>query len=104
MDALYFNTNNREALFKELGIPDDFQGNIFESPDAWALVWIGKVPAAFETKVDAEGMEFEAVKQWKDGDFFNIYLKGQDNMDFFTQRLSNATLLKEPETPNSILL
>lgn len=104
MDSLYFNTNDKNALFQELGIPDDFQGKIYESSNDWVLVWIGRVPADYETKISPEGIEYQAAKSYQSGFFFNIYLKGQNNMDYFTQRLSNATLLKEPTTPNSKLL
>jgi len=104
MDSLYFNTNNKNALFEELGIPDDFQASIYQSPNDWVLVWIGKLPEEFEPKGGADGIEYQAVKKWQNGAFFNIYLKGQDNMDYFTQRLVNGTLIKEPVTPNSILL
>lgn len=104
MDALYFNTKNKEALFEELGLPEDYAGGIYESPDGWAIVWIGKLAASTGTKVDDEGMEYEVVTEWQDGEFFNIYLRGQDNMDFFTQALRNATLLQEPATPNMQLL
>lgn len=103
MDALYFKTDNRNALLKELGIPDEFQGKVYESPNNWVFVWIGKVPATYETRVDAEGLELRIVKDWKEGEFFNIYLKGQDNMDFFTQKVANANLIA-PETPSLILL
>lgn len=119
MDALYFNTKNKEALFEELGLYSEvatgedneatgkvslLQGNIYESPNGWVIVWIGKLAAATETKVDDEGNEYEVVTEWQDGEFFNIYLRGQDNMDYFTQRLVNATLLTEPTTPNMKLL
>lgn len=117
MDALYFKTNNKEALFEELGLiveqeteggdpfsVDLLRGGVYESPNGWAIVWLGKLPAYTETQVDDEGNEYEVVTEWQDGEFFNIYLKGQDNMDFFTQRLKNATLLTEPATPNMILL
>lgn len=119
MDALYFNTKNKEALFEELGLfrrvePTEeneaptkvslLEGDIYESPYNWAIVWIGKLPAQTETQIDDEGIEHEVVTDWQEGEFFNIYLKGQDNMDYFTQRLKNATLLKEPATPNMKLL
>lgn len=103
MDALYFNTKNKDALFKELGIPEDFQGRIYESSDDWVLEWLGKLPAEMETKIDGDGTEYQVVKKWQDGEFFNIYLKGQDNMDFFTQKLVLATQLIA-KTPNAILL
>lgn len=103
MDALYFKTNNKNALFKELGIPENSTG-IYESPDSWVMVWLGKVPETTEKRKDGEGIEYEVVTKWKEGELFNIYLNGQDNMDFFTQRLINATQLSEPETPNNILL
>ncbi|WP_433863124.1 hypothetical protein [Sphingobacterium thalpophilum] len=121
MDALYFNTNNREALLKELGLIQEvyledgtmeeyslLKGGIYEHVYGWVIVWVGKIPAATEIQkiIDEDGTEHdhEVITEWHQGDFFNIYLKGQDNMDYFTQRLLNATLLKEPETPNSILL
>lgn len=117
MDALYFNTKNKEALLKELGLimeqetedgdpfsVDLLRGGIYESPDGWAIVWLGRLPAHTETQVDDEGNEYEVVTEWQEGEFFNIYLKGQDNMDFFTQALRNATLLQEPATPNMQLL
>lgn len=104
MDKLFFKTSNKNALFEELGIPSSFQGRIYESTENWVLEWLGKLPAEMEIKKDAQGIEYEAVKKWQTGEFFNIYLKGQDNMDFFTQRLVAATQLLEPETPNAILL
>lgn len=104
MDALFFKTINKEALLKELGIPLDFQGRIYQSPNDWVLEWLGKLPAEMETKIDGEGIEYEAVKKWQSGEFFNIYLNGQDNMDFFTQTLVSATQLIEPATPNATLL
>ncbi len=104
MDALYFNTKNREALIEELGLPEDYTGGIYESPNGWAIVWIGKLAASTETKVDDEGIEYDEVTEWQEGEFFNIYLRGQDNMDYFTQRLKSAVLLTEPATPNMKLL
>lgn len=104
MDALYFNTKNKEALIKELELPEDYAGGIYESPNGWAIVWLGKLPAHTESQIDDEGIEHEVVTEWQEGEFFNIYLKGQGNMDYFTQRLRNAVLLKEPTTPNMKLL
>lgn len=104
MDSLFFNTKNRDALFKELGIPEDFQGRIYESPDDWVLEWLGKIPAEMGTETDETGIEYQVVTKWQEGDFFNIYLKGQDNMDFFTQTLVFATQINEPDTPNSTLI
>ena len=117
MDALYFNTKNKEALLKELGLiveqetedGDPFsvnllRGGIYEHPGGWAIVWLGRLPAHTETQVDDEGLEREVVTEWQEGEFFNIYLRGQENMDYFTQRLVNATLLTEPATPNMKIL
>lgn len=99
MDELYFKTDNKESLLKGLGIPEDFTG-IYESPNNWVLVWIGKLPKETEEIIDKDGVTHEVVTKWQNGEFFNIYLKGQNNMDFFTQDLANAELLKEPLTPN----
>lgn len=112
MDVLYFNTNDREALIEELGLEKIVEGSgreisngfLYEHADGWALMWIGKVPLSIKYEVDENGVESEAVIEWQDGDFFNIYLIGQENMDYFTQRLKNAVLLKEPQIPNFKLL
>ena len=99
MDALYFNTENKNSLLSELGVPIDFNG-IYESPNQWVLVWLGKLPEKTIQEEDENGLLIEEVIEWKEGEFFNIYLIGQDNMDYFTQELANATLLKEPLSPN----
>lgn len=99
MDALYFNTQNTESLLQELGVPDDFNG-IYESPNGWVIVWLGKLPKKVEHRTDDEGMDYEVVTEWQTGEFFNIYLNGQKNMDFFTRDLGGAELLREPLTPN----
>lgn len=99
MDALYFRTDNKESLLQELGVPENFTG-IYESPNDWVIVWLGKLPKEMEEITDEEGLTYEVVKEWQKGEFFNIYLKGQNNMDFFTQELAGAELLKEPLTPN----
>lgn len=104
MDALYFNTKNREALFEELELPYDYTGGIYESQANWAIVWLGKLPAQNQINLDDQGFEYELVTEWQEGEFFNVYLRGQDNMDYFTQRLNNATLLNEPVSPNMELL
>ena len=112
MDVLYFNTNDKQALIEELGLEkivdgadkEISNGFLYEHADGWALMWIGKVPLSSKYEVDEHGVESEAVTEWQDGDFFNIYLIGQENMDYFTQRLKNAVLLKEPQTPNFKLL
>ncbi len=99
MDALYFRTDDRESLLQELGVPEDFNG-IYESPDNWVLIWLGRVPKTVEQQTDEEGLTFDVVTEWQQGEYFNIYLKGQDNMDYFTQEFGVAELLSEPATPN----
>lgn len=95
MDALYFNTKNRDALFEELGIPLDAP-TIFDSGRDWVIQWIGKLPLV--TEMDEDGVE--EVTEWQEGEFFNIYLKGQRNMDYFTTGVNQAVqILPEPKTP-----
>lgn len=112
MDVLYFNTNDRQALIEELGLEEIVDrgdkeisnGFLYEHADGWAIMWIGKVPLSSKYDFDEQGVESEIVTEWQEGDFFNIYLLGQDNMDFFTQRLKHAVLLTEPQSPNFKLL
>lgn len=108
MDTLYFNTTEVEDLLVELGLHRDpeikdgryFNGHLFEDKtQGWALVWIGRIPDEVTIVEDEGGVEREEIVSWQPGEFFNIYLKGQPNMDRFTN-LGKATLLK-PETPNS---
>lgn len=104
MDALYFNTENRDALFQELGITENFHG-IYESPDGWVMVWLGKLPKMTESIKDTNGLDHLMVTEWQDGEFFNIYLKGQKNMDFFTREVKAAVqILPQPKSPNYTLL
>ena len=104
MDALYFNTETRDALFQELGITENLNG-IYESPDGWVMVWLGKLPKMTVSIKDVNGLDRLMVTEWQDGEFFNIYLKGQKNMDFFTRAVKAAVqILPQPNTPNYTLL
>jgi len=104
MDALYFNTKNKEGVLTELGVPLDAP-TFHDSGKGWIIQWVGKMPKSFETKVDAEGQEYQHVTEWQEGEFFNIYLNGQDNMDYFTKSLKSAKqILPEPNTPQVTLL
>lgn len=103
MDQLYFKTTNKEALLNELGLPLDMP-TFYDSGNDWILHWIGKIPQS--TEVINEGTEDEEVLvEWQEGEFFNVYLKGQSNMDFFTKSVKSAVqILPEPNTPNYTLL
>ena len=103
MDSLYFKTTNKEALLNELGLPSEIP-TFHDSGDDWIIHWIGKIP--LYTEVINEGTEDEQViVEWQEGEFFNVYLRGQDNMDFFTKSVKSAVqILPEPKTPNYTLL
>lgn len=104
MDSLYFKTTNKDALLNELGIPSEIP-TFYDSGRDWIIHWIGKMPLRTEKVIDDEGIEYEEVVEWKEGEFFNIYLRGQDNMDYFTKSVKSAVqILPEPNTPNYTLL
>lgn len=103
MDALYFYTEDRSSLLLELGI-EGFSGGVHEDGRGWTIVWIGKRPAETVTRTNPYGIDYEEVLDWEDREYFNIYLTGQENMDFFTQRLMSAVQLPEPKTPDLKLL
>lgn len=103
MDALYFKTTNKDALLNELGIPSEIP-TFYDSGKDWIIHWVGKMPLS--TEVLNGGTEEEELRiVWQEGEFFNIYLKGQDNMDYFTKSVKSAVqILPEPNTPNYTLL
>lgn len=104
MDALYFNTKNKEGVLTELGVPLDAP-TFYDSGKDWICQWVGKMPKTTETRIDNEGQEYEHVIEWQEGEFFNIYLIGQDNMDYFTKSLKSAKqILPDPRTPQVTLL
>src|SRR5690606_27166368 len=104
MDSLYFKTTNKEALLNELGIPSEIP-TFYDSGNDWIIHWIGKMPLRTEKTIDDEGIEYEEIVEWKEGEFFNIYLRGQDNMDYFTKSVKSAVqILPGPNTPNYTLL
>lgn len=104
MDSLYFKTTNKDALINELGIPSEIP-TFYDSGQDWIIHWIGKLPLHTEKRIDDEGMGYEEVVEWQEGEFFNIYLRGQDNMDYFTKSVKSAVqILPEPSTPNYTLL
>ena len=104
MDSLYFKTTNKDALLNELGIPSEIP-TFYDSGRDWIIHWIGKLPLHTENRIDEEGVEYEEIVEWQKGEFFNIYLKGQDNMDYFTKSVKSAVqILPEPNTPNYTLL
>lgn len=104
MDSLYFKTTNKEALLNELGLPSEIS-TFHDSGKDWIIQWIGKLPLRVEKRIGDDGIEYEEIVEWQEGEFFNIYLRGQDNMDFFTKSVKSAVqILPEPGTPSYTLL
>lgn len=99
MDALYFKTYDRELVLQELGLHTDpsieggkfFDGKVFEMPN-YLLVWIGK-------KAETVDPETGSVTKFHDGEFFNVWVRGQEMMDFFVD-LRTASLLPVPSSPD----
>ncbi|WP_316743444.1 hypothetical protein [Pedobacter antarcticus] len=102
MDPLYFKAHDKDLVLQELGLHTDparqdekfFDGNVYETPD-FLLVWVGKKPR----EIDQETGE---ILSWQQGDFFNVWVRGQAMMDFFTD-LRTAQLLPQPSTPDLTL-
>lgn len=104
MDILYFNTKNKEGLLTELKVPLDAP-TFYDSGQNWVLQWVGKLPKSYVDKVNEEGDIVQEVTEWHEGEFFNIYLSGQENMDYFTKYVKSAKqILPNPKNPSITLL
>lgn len=92
MDALYFRTYDKDATMQELGFEKPYPTLL--QTENMIIAWLGQLPQ----EVDKDGN----VVSYQPGEYFNLYTKGQDMMDYVST-LRSATLLPEPATPNVTL-
>lgn len=98
MDTLYFKTKSKEGVLSELGVPTDAP-SIYDSRNGWVLHWVGKLPKSTTYEKDEEGNDVPVI-EWHEDFFFNIYLRGQENMNYFTKSFKAGQLINpEPNTP-----
>lgn len=98
MDTLYFKTKNKAGVLSELGVPTDAP-SIYDSGNGWVLHWVGKLPKSTTYEKDEEGNDVPVI-EWHEDFFFNIYLRGQVNMNYFTNSFKAGQLINpEPNTP-----
>lgn len=98
MDVLYFKTKSKAGVLSELGVPMDAP-SIYDSGNGWVLHWVGKLPKSTTYEKDEEGNDVPVI-EWHEDFFFNIYLRGQENMDYFTKSFKAGQLINpEPNTP-----